>query len=145
MGPVIGRRPAWCPRCDEVRQARPGSACPTCSARLVMLQRGSAQNTLLARRDALLQQARSWLPALRVVGVAAALLGLLAGAFVAGRSSSPASAAPAAPPTTAATVLTTPGGRTLSGGLREFGWRAERGGGSLLPGGGFAPRGNHAR
>jgi hypothetical protein len=132
MGPVIGRRPAWCPRCDEVRQARPGSVCPTCSARLVALPRGSGQAALLARRDALLAQARSWLPALRVAGVAAVLLGLLAGAFVAGRSSSPASAAPAAPPTTAATLLTTPGGRTLSGSVRDFGWRADHGQVSLL-------------
>jgi hypothetical protein len=131
MNPVIGRRPAWCPRCDEVRQARPGSACPTCSARLVTLPRGSSQAALLARRDALLRQARSWLPAVRVVGVAAVLLGLLAGAFVAGRNSSPASAAPAAPPTTA-TLLTTPSGRTLSGVVREFGWRADRGGVSLM-------------
>jgi hypothetical protein len=132
MGPVMGRRPAWCPRCDEVRQARPGSACPTCSARLVTLSRGSGQAALLARRDALLKRARSWLPALRLVGVAAVLLGLLAGAFVAGRNSSPASAAPSAPPTTAAPLLTTPGGRTLAGSVREFGWRADRGGISLM-------------
>jgi len=82
---------------------------------------------LLAGRDALFEQARSLLPALRVVAAGAVVLALLAGAFVAGRSSSPASAAPAAPATTAPSVLTLPGGRVLSGNIRDFGWRADHG------------------
>jgi hypothetical protein len=74
----------------------------------------------------LFQQARSLLPVLRAAAAGMVLLALLAGAFVAGRSSGPASAAPAAPAATAST-LTLPGGRQLSGSAREFDWRVLRG------------------
>jgi hypothetical protein len=69
------------------------------------------------------------LPALRVVAAGVVLLALLAGAFVAGRSSGPAGAAPAG---TTPSTLTLPGGRQLPGSGREFGWRALHGEVSLL-------------
>jgi hypothetical protein len=125
-------RHAWCPRCDEVRQARPGSACPACSARLVGLPHLSGPAPWWGRPAALLQQARPLLPALRAVAAGAVLLALLAGAFVAGRGSSPAGAAPAAPASTTPSTLTLPGGRQLSGSIRTFGWRAQQGQVSLL-------------
>jgi hypothetical protein len=129
---MVGGRQAWCPRCDEVRRARPGSACTTCSARLVRLPQLSGAAPWLAGRAALLQEARSLLPALRAVAAGAVVLALLAGAFVAGRSSSPASAAPAAPVTTSPPSLTMPGGRVLPGRVRDFGWHAVHGRVSLL-------------
>ncbi len=120
-------RQAWCPRCDEVRHARAGAPCPRCSARLVGLPRGSGPAHWLASWEALLQRVRSLLPALRAVAVGVVVLMLVAGAFVAGRSSSPASAASAAPATTVPPTLTLPGGRVLVGPQRYFGWQETRG------------------
>jgi hypothetical protein len=124
---VVGRRPAWCPRCDELRQGRAGSACPVCSARLVGLPRVATAVSWQAGRDALLRRVRSRLPVLRAVAAAVALLALLVGGFVAGRAAAPARAAPAAPATTTPPSLTLPGGRALSGSFRDFGWRAVHG------------------
>ena len=31
---MSGGRQAWCPRCDDVRGARPGSACPVCGRQI---------------------------------------------------------------------------------------------------------------
>jgi hypothetical protein len=129
----LGPRQAWCPRCDEVRRARPRSPCPKCSARLVALPRQAGPAFWLAERTALLQRARSWIPALRAVAAAALLLGLVAAAFVAGRGSSPSSAAPAGAASTTPPTVTTPGGRVIvPGGQRDFGWRAEHGRISVL-------------
>jgi hypothetical protein len=124
---MVGRRQAWCPRCDELRQGRAGSACPTCSARLVGLPRAATAVSWQAGRDALLQRMRSQLPVLRAVAAAVAVLALLVGGFVAGRAAAPARAAPAAPATTTPPSLTLPGGRALSGSFRDFGWRAVHG------------------
>jgi hypothetical protein len=124
---VVGRRPAWCPRCDELRRGRAGSACPICSARLVGLPRAAAAVSWQAGRDALLRRVRSRLPVLRAVAAAVAVLALLVGGFVAGRAAAPARAAPAAPATTTPPSLTLPGGRALSGSFRDLGWRAVHG------------------
>ena len=129
---MVGGRQAWCPRCDEVRRARPGSACTICSARMVRLPHLPGAAPWLAGRSALLQQARSLLPALHAVAVGVVVLALLAGGFVAGRSSSPASEAPAAPVTTSPPSLTLPGGRVLTGRVRDFDWQAVHGRVSLM-------------
>jgi hypothetical protein len=129
---VLGPRQAWCPRCDEVRRARPRSPCPRCSARLVALPRERGAAFWLAERTALLQRARSWFPALRAVAVAAVLLGLVAAAFVAGRGTSPAGAAAGGAAGTTPPTVTTPGGRVITGAQRDFGWRAEHGPISVL-------------
>ncbi len=125
---MVWQRQAWCPRCDEVRRARPGSACPACSARMVALPptaRGSARRS---GRAALVQRLRSLLPAARAVAAGAVVIALVAGAFVAGRSSRPASAA-AAPATTSggSAVGALPGGGFVAGVSRNLGWSALHG------------------
>lgn len=129
---MIGRRHAWCPRCDEVRQARPGAACPVCSARLVGLPRVSTSASWQAGWGGLQQQARSLLPALRATALAVVVLGLLAGGFIAGRAAAPARATPAAPATTTPPSVTLPDGRVLAGSIRDLGWHATSGKVSLL-------------
>jgi hypothetical protein len=126
------RRQAWCPRCDELRGARPGSPCPVCSASLLPLPGVSRAAAWRGGRDALAERLRSVLPAARAVALAAVALALVAGAFAAGRSSRPSSTASAAAPST-----TQAGGRALPGGgfstdvSRVFGWGALRGGVTL--------------
>ena len=47
---MAGRRQGWCPRCDEVRAARPGTACPACGrAGLLPLPRVAVLTTSYPR------------------------------------------------------------------------------------------------
>jgi hypothetical protein len=127
---VIGqRRQAWCPRCDELRDARAGSPCPVCSASLVGLPQVSRAGAWRGSRDALVQRTRSLLAAVRVVALVAVLLALLAGSFVAGRSSRPSGSASAAEPATTrpSGVRVLPGGGLASDISRVFGWSLLRG------------------
>ncbi len=117
------RRQAWCPRCDEVRGARPGSRCPACSASMLPLPQASRPASWRGGRDVLVQRVRALLSAARVVVVAAVALALVAGAFVAGRSSRPAgSAAAGAPTTTQAAGQPLPGGGLSTDVSRVYGW-----------------------
>jgi hypothetical protein len=123
------RRQAWCPRCDEVRRARPGSPCPVCSASMVALPQLSKAPSWRGGRAVLLQRLGSLLPAARVVAATAVALALVVAAFAAGRSSRPTAEAAAAAPTTA----TRPAGRPLPGGglstdvSRVLGWSVMHG------------------
>ena len=36
-----GGRQAWCPRCDEVREARPGTSCAACGRELLAVPAGA--------------------------------------------------------------------------------------------------------
>jgi hypothetical protein len=120
---MAGRREAWCPRCDELRAARPGTACPVCGrAGLLALppQPGQAGASLRGRAG---RRLRALLPAMRTGAVVALLLATVAAAFAVGRLTRSTPAATATPPAT-----TLPGmGFTEDGpitGRRDFGWRA---------------------
>jgi hypothetical protein len=97
----VAQRQAWCPRCDEVRQARPGRPCPVCGSTLlgVPTQIGGHRGRP-ARRDLRLAvgQARGrLLPAARAGLAGLAAVALVAGTFLVGRvTRGGATAAPAA-------------------------------------------------
>jgi hypothetical protein len=115
------RREAWCPRCDELRAARPGTACPVCGrAGLVALpsQPGQRGASLLVRAG---RRLRGLLPATRTGGVVVLVLATVAGAFAAGRLTRSTPSATAAPP--AATVAGFGEDGPITG-RRNFGWRA---------------------
>jgi hypothetical protein len=117
---MAGRRQAWCPRCDELRAARPGTACPVCGrAGLLAVPAQPGQPTApRARPGAWL---RGLLPATRVGAVALLVVAAVAGAFAVGRLTR------STPTATAATTATTlPGlarGDTVTD-RRQVGWRA---------------------
>jgi hypothetical protein len=118
---MAGRRQAWCPRCDELRAARPGTACPVCGRAgllAVPAQPGQPTASPRARAGARL---RGLLPATRVGAVALLVVAAVAGAFTVGRLTR------STPTATAATTATTlPGlaqGDTVTD-RRQVGWRA---------------------
>jgi hypothetical protein len=117
------RRRGWCPRCDEVRAARPGAACPVCgSAALLAVPAavpGQPKASLGSRAGSRL---RALLAAARTGGVVVLVVAAVAGAFAAGRltrqTPSAAGAAPATtPPPFAENGLVTA--------RRDLGWRAD--------------------
>jgi hypothetical protein len=117
------RRQGWCPRCDEVRAARPGTACPVCGrAGLLAVpaaQPGQPRASLGSRAGSRL---RALLPAARTGGVVVLVAAAVAGAFAAGRltreTPSAAGTAPATtPPPFAESGLVTA--------RRDLGWRAD--------------------
>jgi hypothetical protein len=94
------RREAWCPRCDELRAARPGTPCPVCGrAGLLALpsQPGPPGASLRVRAA---RRLRGLLPATRTGGVVLLLLATVATAFAAGRLTRSTPTAAAAPPAT---------------------------------------------
>ncbi|HEU4398874.1 MAG TPA: hypothetical protein VFU54_13700 [Actinomycetota bacterium] len=112
---------AWCPRCDELRAARPGTACPVCGrAGLLALpaQPGQPGASLRFRAS---RQLRGLLPATRIGAVTVLVLATVAGAFAAGRLTRSTPAATAAPPTTTVLAFGEDGPIT---GRRDLGWRA---------------------
>jgi hypothetical protein len=117
---MAGRREAWCPRCDELRAARPGTACPVCGrAGLLALpaQPGRPTASLRARAG---RRLRGLLPATRVGAVALLVLAAVAGAFTVGRLTRATPSATAAP-----TATTRPGlaqGDPVTD-RRQIGWR----------------------
>jgi hypothetical protein len=119
---MAGRREAWCPRCDELREARPGTACPVCGrAGLLALppQPGQPGASLRARAFGRL---RALLPAMRTGAVVALLLATVAGAFAVGRLTRSTPATTATPPASTLPSFSEDGPVT---GRRSFGWRAD--------------------
>lgn len=117
------RRQGWCPRCDEVRAARPGAACPVCGrAGLLAVPAavpGQARASLGSRAGSRL---RALLPAARTGGVVVLVVAAVAGAFAAGRlTRQTPSAAGAAPATTPPPVAE----NGLVTARRDLGWRAD--------------------
>jgi hypothetical protein len=82
-------RQAWCPRCDEVRQLRPGRPCPTCASRLLAVPSAlGPRRPVTARLDLRVAagQARGrLLPAARAAAAGLVAVAVVAGAFLAGR------------------------------------------------------------
>ena len=109
----MAQRQAWCPRCDEVRQARPGRPCPVCGSTLLGVPTQVAGRRVRAVRPdlrATVGQARGrLLPAARAGLAGLAAVALVAGTFLAGRVTRSAQAAPAA--TTSTSAFDSEGGR----------------------------------
>jgi hypothetical protein len=119
-----GGRQAWCPRCDEVRGARPGAACPVCGSQLLAMPTRPGQPQ--ARPvDRLARRLRALAPAAGAVGVALLVLAVVASAFAAGRLTRTTPSAPEAAPTTTVAGFVDEGPET---GRRDFNWTARASG-----------------
>jgi hypothetical protein len=113
-----GGRQAWCPRCDEVRAARPGAGCPVCGRQLLALPPARPGEPQPGWGDRVARRLRTLVPAAAAAGVAVLVLAVVASAFVAGRLTRTTPSAPAAPAATGPTFLDE-GPET---GRRDFGW-----------------------
>jgi hypothetical protein len=127
-------RQAWCPRCDEVRQLRPGRPCPVCASQLLAVPSASGARRPAAPRLDLRARASSargqLLPAVRVALAGLAAVVLVAGAFLAGRVTR-SSATAAAPTAAAATSSTRDSDRRGFGG-QVYNWSSRAIGGIEL-------------
>jgi hypothetical protein len=122
---MAGGRQAWCPRCDEVRGARPGADCPVCGRRLLALPPERPGQAQPGRTDRLFRRLKALTPAAGAAGVALLVLAVVASAFAAGRLTRTTPSAPAAAPTTTLAGFLDEGAET---GLRDFNWEARSGG-----------------
>jgi hypothetical protein len=122
---MAGGRQAWCPRCDEVRAARPGAACPVCGRQLLAVPPARPGQPQPGRADRIAGRLRALAPLAGAAGVALLVLAVVASAFVAGRLTRTTPAAPAAAPTTTAPGSLDEGPET---GRRDLGWEASAGG-----------------
>jgi hypothetical protein len=120
---MAGRREAWCPRCDELRAARPGTACPVCGRAGLLALPPRPDQPGASLRGRAVRRLRPLLPAARTGAMVALLLAAVAGAFAVGRLTR------TTPATTATAPATTLPGMGFSEdgpvtGRRSFGWRA---------------------
>jgi hypothetical protein len=120
-----GRRQAWCPRCDEVRVARPGAACPVCGRRLLAMPAARPGQPQPRRAERLARRLRALAPAAGPVGVALLVLAVVASAFAAGRLTRTTPSTPGAAPTTTVAGFVDEGPET---GRRDFNWEARSSG-----------------
>ena len=119
-----GGRQAWCPRCDEVREARPGTSCGACGRQLLAVPAWPGQPQP-GRADQVARRLRALRPAAGAAGVGLLVLAVVAGAFAAGRVTR------TTPSTAAATASTGPGlaDDGPEAGRRDFnGWETRAGG-----------------
>jgi hypothetical protein len=116
---MAGGRQAWCPRCDELRAARPGGSCPVCGRPLLAVPPARPGLPEPGPANRLWRRLRGLLPAAGAVGTALLVAAVVASAFAAGRQTGTTPAAGAAASTTPA-----PGdGRDAA--RRDFGWEAQ--------------------
>ena len=118
-------RQAWCPRCDEVRAARPGAACAVCGRQLLALPAARPGQPQPRRGDRVARRLRSLAPAAGVAGVALLVLTVVASAFAAGRLTRTTPSTPGAAPTTTVAGFVDEGPET---GRRDFNWEARASG-----------------
>ena len=114
-----GGRQAWCPRCDEVRAARPGAACTVCGRQLLAVPPARPGQPLPGRGQRVARRLRALAPAAAAAGVALLVLAVVASAFAAGRLTRTTPSAPAAATATTGPAFLDEGPET---GRREFGW-----------------------
>jgi hypothetical protein len=119
-----GGRQAWCPRCDEIREAKPKTSCPVCGRELLAVPAWPGQPQP-GRADQLARRLRALRPVAGAAGVGLLVLAVVTGAFAAGRVTR------TTPPSAAATASTGPdlfdGGPEA--GRRDFdGWEARASG-----------------
>jgi hypothetical protein len=122
---MSGGRQAWCPRCDEVRGARPGSACPVCGRRLLALPPERPGLAQPGRADRMFRRLRALAPAAGAAVVALLVLAVVASAFAAGRLTRTTPSGPGSAPTTTVPEFLDEGPET---GRRDFNWEARSGG-----------------
>jgi hypothetical protein len=120
-----GGRQAWCPRCDEVRAARPGAACPVCGRQLLAMPAARPGQPQPRRAERLARRLRALAPAAGPVGVALLVLAVVASAFAAGRLTRTTPSTPGAAPTTTVAGFVDEGPET---GRRDFNWEAKASG-----------------
>ena len=135
-----GARQAWCPRCDEVRAARPGAPCPVCGRQLLTVPAGLAGQAPPGWTDRAARRLGTLRPAAGAAGVGLLVLAVVAGAFATGRLTRTTAPTPAA-----ANATTGPGGAEAPEADRRDldGWQAEAAGitvalRSLIVGTGFS-------
>ena len=116
-----GGRQSWCPRCDEVRAARPGAACTVCGRQLLAVPPARPGQPQPGRGQLVTRRLRALAPAAAAGGVALLVLAVVASAFAAGRLTRTTPSAPAAASVTTAPGFLDEGPET---GRREFGWEA---------------------
>jgi hypothetical protein len=119
-----GGRQAWCPRCDELRAARPAAACPVCGRELLEVPPARPGQPRPGRTDRLTRRLRGLAPLAGVAGAGLLVLVVVASGFVAGRLTRTTPSGPAAPATTVPGFLDE-GPET---GRRDFNWEAQAGG-----------------
>ena len=120
-----GGRQAWCPRCDELRAARPRTACPVCGRQLLAVPPARPGQPRPGPVDRAARRLRALRPAAVPVGVALLVLAVVASAFAAGRLTRTTPSTPAAAPTTTVAEFLDEGPET---GRRDFGWEARASG-----------------
>jgi Heavy metal binding domain len=121
-----GGRQAWCPRCDDVRAAKPGASCPVCGRELLAVPATRPGQPPPGRADRAARRLRALRPAAAAAGVGLLVLAVVASAFAAGRLTRTTPSTPAS-----ATATTGPGEATdgPETGRRDFaGWQAQDGG-----------------
>ena len=114
-----GGRQAWCPRCDEVRAARPGAACPVCGRQLLALPAERPGQPEPRRADRIARRLRALAPAAGAAGVAVLVLAVVASAFAAGRLTRTTPKVPAAASATTSPRFLDEGPET---GRRDLNW-----------------------
>lgn len=116
----MARQRAWCPRCDELRSARPGAPCPACSSTLLRLPGEPRPTTRGGWRAAAAERLRALLPAGRSLAVGLAVAAVVAVGFAAGRATR---TTPSAGPVAAAPTETTGDARgPATGGTAYYNW-----------------------
>ena len=122
---MAGGRQAWCPRCDEVRAARPGTACPVCGRRLLTMPPARPGQPRPGPADRAARRLRALAPLASAVGVALLVLAVVGSAFVTGRLTRTTPSAPTVASTTTVPGFLDEGPET---GRRDFNWEARAGG-----------------
>jgi hypothetical protein len=120
-----GGRQAWCPRCDEVRAARPGTGCPVCGRRLLAVPPARPGQPQPRWSDRAGGRLRALVPAAGAAGVALLVLAVVASAFAAGRLTRTTPSAPPPAPATTIQGFVDEGPET---GRRDFNWQARASG-----------------
>jgi hypothetical protein len=123
---MAGRRQAWCPRCDELRAARPGTACPVCGRGLLPVPPGLPGHDRPGLADRAGERLQALLPAARAAAAGLLLVVTVGVGFAAGRLTRATPSAPVAPPTTSAEAGFGDSGPLL--GRRQLNWPAAGGG-----------------
>jgi hypothetical protein len=122
---MAGGRQAWCPRCDELRAARTGAACPVCGRQLLAVPSERPGQPRPRRLDRVAGRLRALLPPAGAVGAALLVVAAVAGAFTAGRLTRTTPSAPGAAPASTVPGFLDEGPDT---GRRDFNWQAQAGG-----------------
>jgi hypothetical protein len=115
-----GGREAWCPRCDEVRAARAGAACPVCGRDLLAVPPARPGQPPARPAQRVGRRLRGLVSAAGAVAAALLVTAAVAGGFAAGWLTRTTPSAPAAAPATTVPEFVDQGPVT---GRRQFNWQ----------------------